>query len=448
MSTNEEEIKGKKYILIKGLLNKLDYVASLDKDGVNVEENSKNKSGKDVSEKVEEIVKNKFKGEYREVQSYMKDKKDENIIVVSPCGSGKTEAALLWSGGQKLFYTLPLKVSINAIYERIHNNIGYDKVLLLHSDAFQYYLENGKETDINAYSRARRMSAPLIITTVDQIFRIVFRYNGYEEILSTLSYSKIIIDEIQMYSPVMIAYILLGLKVITEIGGKFAIMTATFPPVLYDFLNDLKVAYVKQEVSFKPNIDRRHKIRVVRGEDIDIEKVKEFGKNKKILVIVNTIKQAQKLYEELQEENIHLLHSHYIKSHRKLLEESILEFTNREKNKESGIWVSTQIVEASLDIDFDILFTEMSSLDSIFQRMGRVFRSRRYLGEEPNIYIYDNKNGVPYIINKDIYDYSIDEISNYTEKVLTEEDKEKMIENVFDLHKNSKLEKSKYYLCF
>lgn len=442
----DEELISKKYIMIKGLLNKLDYIASLDKDGVNIEEDTKD-NGKDVSEKIQDLVENNFGGNYREVQNYMREKQNENIIVISPCGSGKTEAALLWIGGKKAFYTLPLKVSINAIYERIKEKIGYKKGLLLHSDAFQYYLENDRkeEADINAYSRAKRLSAPLIITTVDQLFRIVFRYNGYEEILSTLSYSKVIIDEIQMYSPIMIAYILIGLKMITDVGGKFAIMTATFPPVLYNFLDILEIPYVKQETIFKPNIEKRHKIEVIREQKIDTHKVKEFGKIKKVLVIVNTIGEAQRLYDELIDENVHLLHSHYIKKHRKMLEDEILRFTNRNENKENGIWISTQIVEASLDIDFDVLFTEMSSLDSLFQRMGRVYRSREYLGEIPNVYIHDDRNGVPKIINGDIYKFSLEEIAKYSGKEISEYDKQTMIENVFDKEKNNQLEGSKYY---
>lgn len=443
LKPSDDEMISRKYIMIKGLLNKLDYVASLDKEGVNIEENTKD-CGKDISEKIEEIVRRNFNGRYREVQSYMKELQNYNVIVVSPCGSGKTEAALLWIGDSKAFYTLPLKVSINAIYERIKHKINYKSVLLLHSDAFSYYLEK-EESEINAYDRARRLSSPLIITTVDQLFRMVFKYNGYEEILSTLSYSKVVIDEIQMYSTDMIAYILLGLKMITEVGGKFAIMTATFPKVLYRFLDNLKIPYVKQDRRFKPNIEIRHKICVIRNEGIDTNKVRKFAKDKKVLVIVNTIKQAQLLYEELKDENVHLLHSHYIKEHRKMLEDTILEFTDRQRNRKSGIWISTQIVEASLDIDFDILFTEMSSLDSIFQRMGRVFRSREYLENEPNVYIYDNRNGVPYIINKDIYDFSIAEISKYDNKLISEEDKENMMDNVFDPEKNEELVKSKYY---
>ncbi len=438
---DEDGIESKKYIMIKGLLNKLDYVASLDEAGVHVEESVRD-SGKTVGDKINDIIESKYDGNYREVQKYMKENKDKNLIVVSPCGSGKTEAALLWAGESKVFYTLPLKVSINAIYKRIINKINYSKALLLHSDAFSYYLEEG-ESEINSYDRARRLSSPLIITTVDQLFRIVFKYNGYEEILSTLSYSKVIIDEIQMYSTSIISYILIGLKMITEMGGKFAIMTATFPPVLYNFLDELGIEYTKQNREFKANIERRHLIEVLENQDFDIEKIKENANDKKVLVIVNTIKKAQELYEKLKEENVHLLHSHFLKKDRNLLEKSIIEFS--EKNDECGIWISTQIVEASLDIDFDVLFTDMASIDSIFQRLGRVFRSREYLKNIPNVFIYDNRNGVGSIINPEIYEYSLDAIKKYSGKVLYEKDKLDIINKVFDLKENEKLEDSKYY---
>lgn len=443
LQKEDEEIKLKKYILIKGLLNKIDYVASLDKNMVNVEEDVR-ENGETVSDKIDKLVQDKFNGKYREVQEYMKSRKDENIIVVAPCGSGKTEAALLWIGDSKAFYTLPLKVSINAIYNRIKNTIGYKKALLLHSDAFSYYLEEA-DNEINSYDRAKRLSSPLIITTIDQLFRIIFRYNGYEEILATLSYSKLVIDEIQMYSSELLSYILIGLKMISQLGGKFAIMTATFPPLLYDFLDKLELNYTKQECIIKPNIEKRHKIEVIEEKDFDIEKIMENGRNKKVLIIVNTIKKAQELYDKLSEENVHLLHSHYLKKDRDMLEKNILEFTDRNKNNQNGIWISTQIVEASLDIDFDVLFTDMTSVDSLFQRMGRVYRSREYTENEPNVYIYNSRNGVPKIINSEIYEYSFKAIKEYTGRSLSEEDKQKIINKVFDLNENKELINSKYY---
>lgn len=432
-----EILKSKEYILIKGLLHKLDYVASADKEGLEVEEKIK-ENGKSVADLVQEVIGEQHKNQYRPVQKYMKENKEENLIIVSYTGSGKTEAALLWLGSQKGFYTLPLKVSINAMYKRIEKDIKYRKAVLLHSDALQYYQELG---EIIKYDRAKRMAAPLIVTTVDQLFKIVFRYGGYEEILATLSYSKIIIDEIQMYSTDIISYILVGLKMITEMGGKFAIITATFPPVLYNFMDMLEIPYKKQEEKFKPHLQNRHKMKVL--EEIPYEKIKELGKKQKVLVIVNTVKRAIEVYEALQEENPHLLHSHFIRNDRNILEEKIMEFAKDEKA--NGIWISTQIVEASLDIDFDTLFTEMCSIDSLLQRMGRVYRKREYQQKEPNVYIIDNRNGVPYIINEQIYEFTRNEILKEDGNNLSEDKKQEMIKHIFSLEENKQLKESKYY---
>jgi len=191
------------------------------------------------------------------------------------------------------------------------------------------------------------------------------------------------------------------------------------PPILYDFMDYLKIPYQRQEEQFRPHIMNRHKISIQEAQEFNYEKINELGKRKKVLVIVNTIKKAQEIYEKLKDNHTHLLHSHYLKQDRNKLEEMILEFGNKEGNDEAGIWISTQIVEASLDIDFDVLFTEMCAIDSLLQRMGRVYRKREYIEKEPNVYILDNKNGVPYIIDSDIYHYTLKELRAFLVAIKT-----------------------------
>lgn len=108
--------------------------------------------------------------------------------------------------------------------------------------------------------------------------------------------------------------------------------------------------------------------------------------NQKVLVICNTVSRAQEVYEKLRERNdsVWLLHSRFIRRDRNLLEQKIMEFS---ESDEAGIWVTTQIVEASLDIDFDILHTEMCTADSLLQRMGRCNRKGRRILNFP-IFLY------------------------------------------------------------
>ena len=63
------------------------------------------------------------------------ENRNKNILVIGSTGMGKTEASLLWSNGAKTFFTLPIRTSINAIYDRIKENFKYNNVGLLHSTA-------------------------------------------------------------------------------------------------------------------------------------------------------------------------------------------------------------------------------------------------------------------------------------------------------------------------
>lgn len=416
----------KEYLLIKGLLNKFDYTVSA---GYENAESAIDLHEKKLVKNIEKFLNGK---ELRPAQKFMKMNRDKNLIVIAPTGSGKTEASLLWMNGEKSFYTLPLKVSSNAIYLRIKENYEYKDVALLHSDAMAVYLReyNGNEDIGEKYERSKMLSQPLTVCTVDQLFRFVYRALGTEIFAATLKYSKLVLDEIQAYEPRVIATIIYGLKMIQEMGGKFAIITATFPPVLKYFMEQYGLVEGKQYI-FKDFTGKeyqvekypRHKVEI-RHSEMNLDEIRMRGKNRKVLVICNTVSKAQKLYKKLEGENVWLLHSKYIRRDRAFLERKIMEFS---ESGESGIWITTQIVEASLDIDFDILYTEMCTADSLLQRMGRCNRKGRYCPNEANIVVFDNRNGVSEgkrrsVYEDKLYDRSLELLSKY-EHILFSEDK-------------------------
>ena len=416
----------KEYLLIKGLLNKFDYTVSA---GYENAESAIDLHEKKLVKIIEKFLNGK---ELRPAQKFMKMNRDKNLIVIAPTGSGKTEASLLWMNGEKSFYTLPLKVSSNAIYLRIKENYEYKDVALLHSDAMAVYLReyNGNEDIGEKYERSKMLSQPLTVCTVDQLFRFVYRALGTEIFAATLKYSKLVLDEIQAYEPRVIATIIYGLKMIQEMGGKFAIITATFPPVLKYFMEQYGLVEGKQYI-FKDFTGKeyqvekypRHKVEI-RHSEMNLDEIRLRGKNRKVLVICNTVSKAQKLYKKLEGENVWLLHSKYIRRDRAFLERKIMGFS---ESGESGIWITTQIVEASLDIDFDILYTEMCTADSLLQRMGRCNRKGRYCPNEANIVVFDNRNGVSEgkrrsVYEDKLYDRSLELLSKY-EHILFSEDK-------------------------
>lgn len=423
-----------KYAFVKGMLNKLDYGASAYAKEIEISP----VDAKDMS-----ILAMGKKGfELRECQEYVKDKGEQNIIMSASTGMGKTEAAMIWASGAKTFYTLPYKVSINAIHKRICEERYYEpkKCVLLHSDTFSKLLDAAEKSDgesgnndiFKEYESIKSLSYPFTVCTVDQLFLFPYLAHGTELVLATLSYSKIIIDEIQAYNPKILAKILYGLVMINKMGGKFLIMTATLPPFIKDYLSDNIPSLTISPTFYTP--DTRHIPTVVKGE-MDFDAIAKEGQNRKVLVICNTVAKACNAYLQLKDLSAHvnLLHSRFIQRDRLLKEEEIKSFAD---STESGIWVSTQLVEASLDIDFDMLFTEMSTADSILQRMGRCYRKRIYKENQPNVVIYDNESGTGYgkksIYDYEIYSRSVDELQVYCNQPFSEEEKQKYIESVYD----------------
>ena len=449
---NQNEVF-KKYILVKGLLNRIDYASSA---GEEIQVERKNDF---LLEKLENMLENWRKknpqSDWNELQKYMIEKRDKNVITIAQTGMGKTEAGLLWIGDTKGFFILPLKTAINSIYNRVTTEIVKekieDRVGLLHSETKDIYLKDFSDNDLEVYYEStKQLSLPLTICTLDQIFDFVYRYKGFEPKLATLSYSKIVLDEIQMYSPDLLAYIIKGLKYITELGGKFAILTATFPEIVKDLLSSQGIEFEISENFTKPDLNLRHNVKVIE-KLIDTDFIlSKFQKNK-ILVICNTVKEAQRVYTELKEKIsdkklINLFHSKFIKRDRAIKESEILKLGNK-NNKDFGIWIATQVVEASLDIDFDILITELSDLSGLFQRMGRCYRNRPLLDDETNCFVFtgDEKvknTGVGFVVDKDIYTKSKDLILEKIDGNLFEEEKMKYVS---ELYTTENLKETKYY---
>ena len=473
----------KKSILVKGFLHKCDYAASahskIDMPNIHLESR--------LEKLRDDFVSKGSSDGWNEMQRFARDNTDSNLILIGSTGLGKTEASLLWIGNNKGFYVLPLKTAINAMYRRIKNTLykdDYTKNLgLLHGELENIYLEEDDESSMaldseteesmkfwEYYGLTRAMSLPLTICTPDQVFRFAFKYCSYELQLATYSYSKIVIDEIQAYSPDILATLIYALQLIDMVGGKFAITTATLPPFIKDLLQegiDKKIEYKE-----KPFLNNKIRHRVtLRHSAINIDDIKDFIEDKyhqesmKLLVVVNTVTKAQGIYRELKswlDENdieieMNLLHSKFTVQHRSEKEEAILK-DGESKCKKRVIWISTQVVEASLDIDFDYLFTELSDLSSLLQRLGRCnrkglksvdeFNSYVYLDIDENLLIkYSDNNAYASggIIYKSLYELSKAALLEWeTENntgLFSEADKNRLIENYFTRKKIEEYDK-------
>lgn len=447
------------YIIIKGLLNKCDYAASAHMS----------------CEIKNDFLLNSLENlnyEWRDIQNFCIQNRNDNLIIVGSTGLGKTEASLLWGADNKIFYVLPLKTAINAMYERIKNLVKNDydkKVAVLHGQTDSVYLkELGNDTTVKNenekfyeyYKNTKKLAMPITVATPDQLFDSVFKYNGYEFKMATFSYSRIIIDEIQAYSPDILAYTIYAIRLINDLGGKIAIFTATLAPFVKDLLT--KKSSITSDYKFKDfeykyecflSEDKRHNIKIIE-EELNSEYIvgilNQHIDIKTCLIVRNTIKSAQELYNQLQNEldsskyEVNLLHSKFTVEDRKQKEDEILKDGNPKNiNDKIKVWISTQIVEASLDIDFDIMFTELSELLGLFQRFGRVYRKRTIESNIPNIYVFteisEKQISSPYntygFIDQTLHNLSKTALKEKGDGIITEEEKMNMINRYFTTEK-------------
>lgn len=440
-----------RYVLIKGLLHRLDHAASAH---VSVE------LAVDmvVSNYVDYFFINNLKEPKNKLQIFAEENQDKHIVVIAQTGMGKTEAGLLWLGKDKGFLTLPLRVSINAMYERIidPNKIGFTRKTegtehieeatgLLHSTSIDHLhglMEADDESLEKIHSQSSQFANKLIISTIDQILKFPFFYLGFEKEYATLASSKVIIDELQAYDPRIAALIVRAMVMIDQIGGSFMIMTATLPDFYYKALQR-QMKNSRLPIAYEKYIDDeviRHHVAVHSLSIVDEEVQQEIirdGEKYKVLVICNTVKRAREVYNLLKmyTEDVYLLHSRFIKKDRARLEKEILAFA--QSPGMTGIWVTTQLVEASLDIDFDRLYTEMSSLDSQFQRYGRCNRKGGKSVAEINVHVYTiNASGTGLgknsVYHDDIYQRSVAIFSEQATGVLLETSKQQMIKKLYD----------------
>lgn len=320
--------------------------------------------------------------------------KRKHTIVTAPTGAGKTDFLLRRCKG-RVFYTLPYQASINAMYDRIKSNLkGTDaQVYLLHA-ASNLKVKDGK---LEERIMQRHVGASVKIMTPHQMASVVFGIKGYESMALDLRGCDVILDEVHTYSDTIQAIVLRIIEILVKLDCRVHVGTATMPSVLYNKILALlggsnNVYEVKLQPPTLQTFDR-HRIYKLDSMDDSYGIIsKAVDSNQKILIACNQVKRAQSIYEDLSEQYPEvermLIHSRYKRCDRARLE-SLLKVVFNNMNDKPCIVVSTQVVEVSLDISFDIMVTECAPIDALIQRFGRINRKRtaETIGHYKPIYV-------------------------------------------------------------
>lgn len=360
-----------------------------------------------------------YKADNRKSDLYPLSKMDTidfrpHTIVVAPTGAGKTDFLLNRTKG-RIFYTLPFQASINAMYDRFRDTIlPRDGIRLKHGTS---RIKVGEEIDEEIEQDL--VGSSVKILTPHQLAGIIFGIKNFEITMLDIQECDVILDEIHTYSDVSQSMVIEIVKALLYLKCRIHIGTATMPKPLYDIVlqilggktNVYEVSLPKEIISeFNRHIIFKH------NEDFESVNIQEIIENsvlreEKLLIIFNTIKEAQQAYSVILRQFPHvkkmLIHSRFKRGDRVRLEKVLTD--NFNESGDACIVVSTQVVEVSLDISFDRMITQAAPLDSLAQRFGRInrIRTKESVGTYKPIHVLSPRSStLPY--NKHIVKLSFD----------------------------------------
>lgn len=338
----------------------------------------------------------------------------KNVILSIPTGAGKTWASImpflyaaqykLTDFPQKLIYSLPLRTLTNSIYSDVSDVLEKNK-----------NLGNNISIHTGEYNNDEHFENDIIFSTIDQTlsnflcFPLSLSKRQANINAGTLVGSYLVFDEFHLLDPELSMATTLGMLRVLKNLCRFCIMTATLSE---KYINELKTAVNADVISINDFPEDALKIKslkipegykdkksiFVKDGTINAENILKLHK-KKTIVICNRVEKAQKLYNDilttnltgfenlsdLNRSNIICLHSRFFDEDRKQKEKRLKQLFGK-GNNESAILISTQVIEAGMDISCDAMHVEISPVNSFLQRAGRC---ARWEGKHGNIYVYN-----------------------------------------------------------
>lgn len=354
---------------------------------------------------------------------------EDIIFLEAPTGAGKSNIAInlsfsLLQEKKKLFYIYPFNTlvdqniqSLNKIFE--NNKEIQDQITVVNSITPMKSMRDDQNSTFNYYQKVlldrQFLNYPFVLSTHISLFSYMFSEKR-EDVFAfhQLMDSVVVLDEIQSYRNTIWAEIIIFLKVCAEVLGiKIIIMSATLPSLEYLVGSESNVKHLLTDTDrfFKhPLFSNRVKVSYELMEDeITLEVLKDKviqHKGKKLLITFIKKKTANLFYSMICQEDLGSTAVKLITGIDSMYDrEQILE-PIRNNQIMDVILVSTQLIEAGVDIDMDVGFKDISKLDSEEQFLGRINRSCKNNGL---VYFFDLDD--PSLVYGDDYRISNEELT-------------------------------------
>lgn len=313
-----------------------------------------------------------------------------------PTGGGKTlssmafglDHAIRW-GHRRIIYVIPYTSIIEQNADVFRKIFGDDIILEHHSNY------EPKKEDYRSRLASENWDAPIVVTTNVQFFESLFAYrSSRSRKLHNIAGSVIVLDEVQSLPSELL---LPCLEAIRELASHYncsiVLCSATQPAIGFreDFTKGLENV---REIVCEPDIlhtqMKRVKVENLKKQSNE-QIIQRIVSCEQVLCIVNTKKQARKLFDGVRtEENAFHLSTLMTPIHRSGKFQMIRRFLD--ENKPCKI-ISTQLIEAGVDIDFPVVLRAVTGIDSIAQAAGRCNREGRL--ECGKVFIFEPEDGLP-----------------------------------------------------
>lgn len=308
-----------------------------------------------------------------------------------PTGGGKTLSSLVWAmrhaihnGQKRIIIAIPYTSIIVQTAAILREIFGEENVLEHHSNVDPEQIKNEKLREQMKLA-TENWDYPIVVTTNVQLFESMFSNKPSTcRKLHNIVNSVLILDEVQTLPMDYLQPIVDSLKTYNKLFKVSVLFTTASQPVLSGFIEGCNpkasfqgIKEVKEIIpkDFKLH-DRLKRVKLdIDNSDKSYDEVAEILKRyKKVLCIVNTRRDAKELYERLPQEGITLhLSKMMCPAH---ISETIKQIRTALKDEDNEIIrvVSTQLIEAGVDIDFPVVFRQEAGLDSVLQAAGRCNR--------------------------------------------------------------------------
>lgn len=270
---------------------------------------------------------------------------------------------------------------------------------------------------------------------------------GWEFSLFDYKNALFIIDEFHTYDALLTGLLLASIKLYRKLfNAKFLFLSATIPEFMLQLIiqeiydGDYSKLIRPDKTNKQDRIvmnRKRHQLYCMENETIEneIQMIYNYLENgQSVLIIVNNVKTAQKLYKEIRYNgSVQLLHSGFNNRDRTKIEKTI---TSEDASLRPQLLIATQAVEVSLDIDYDIAFIENAPIDALIQRFGRVNRAGRKKINPIDKKIDLQNNTVPVYV----FEKSLGKTPFYDDQVLTDTWKNLLLLNNSELGEDDLIE--------